>query len=111
MFARSFVATLVGVMLVTPAFAAPARNPRGINARQQRQTQRIRQGIKSGDVTRGEANRLRGDEAAVRAEERVYRKSGGGLSPAERKDLENDLNKNSREIYRVKHNDRMHTAS
>ena len=111
MFARSLVATVVGVMLVTPAFAAPARSPRGINARQHRQTQRIRQGIKSGEVTKGEANRLRGDEAAVRAEERVYRKSGNGLSPAERKDLEKDLNKNSREINRAKHNDRSRTAS
>jgi hypothetical protein len=111
MFARSFVATLVGVMLVTPGFAAPAHGPRGINARQQRQTQRIRQGIKSGEVTKGEADRLRGDEAAVRAEERVYRRSGDGLSQAERKDLEKDLNKNSRDIYRARHNDRSRTAS
>jgi len=42
----------------------------------------------------------------VRAEERVYRKSGGGLNKAERKDLEKDLNKTSREIYRAKHNQR-----
>lgn len=111
MFARSLVATVVGVMLVTPAFAAPARHPRGINGRQQHQTQRIRQGIKSGEVMKGEANRLRADEAAVRAEERVYRKSGDGLSPAERKDLEKDLSKNSREIYRAKHNDRNRTGS
>jgi hypothetical protein len=110
MFARSFVATLVGVMLASPAFATPVRSLRGINARQQRQTQRIRQGIKSGEVTNGEANRLRGDEAGVRAEERVYRKSGNGLSPSERKDLEKDLNKNSREIDRAKHNDRVRTA-
>jgi hypothetical protein len=60
---------------------------------------------------KGEANRLRADEAAVRAEERVYRKSGDGLSPAERKDLEKDLSKNSREIYRAKHNDRSRTGS
>jgi hypothetical protein len=41
MFARSLAATVVGVMLVTLAFAAPAHHPRGIDARQQRQTQRI----------------------------------------------------------------------
>ena len=94
MFARNLVATIVGVMLVTPAFAAPARNPRGINARQHRQAQRIGQGVKSGAVTKGEANKLKADEAAVRAEEKVYRKSGDGRSPRERRDLEKDLNRN-----------------
>ena len=43
---------------------------------------------------------------AIRAEERVYRKSGEGLSKWERRDLQKDLNKTSREIYRAKHNNR-----
>jgi hypothetical protein len=55
-------------------------------------------------VTKGEADRLKGDEAAVRAEERAYRKSGDGLSLAEHWDLE-------KEIYRAKHNDRSRTGS
>jgi hypothetical protein len=36
---------------------------------------------------------LKADEAAIRAEERVYRASDKGLSQAEGRDLEKDLNK------------------
>jgi hypothetical protein len=36
----------------------------------------------------------------------VYRNSGDGLNKAERKDLEKDLDKTSKEIYKLKHNDR-----
>ena len=48
----------------------------------------------------------KGDEAAIRAEERVYRRSGEGFSRRERRDLQRDLNRTSREIYRARHNDR-----
>ncbi len=51
-------------------------------------------------------DRLRADEASIRAEERVYRKSGDGSSRWERRDLQKDLNRTSREIYRAKHNNR-----
>ena len=71
-----------------------------------RQTARIKDGVKDKELTRGELDKLRADEAAIRAEERVYRKSGDGLSKGEVKDLEKDLNKTSKEIYRAKHNDR-----
>jgi hypothetical protein len=86
--------------------AAGPRQGRGINAREHRQAQRIHQGVKSGEITPGEKDKLRADEAGVRAEERVYRQSGDGLNARERRDLEKDLNKTSREIYRAKHNDR-----
>ena len=82
------------------------RHPAGVNARQHRQADRIRQGNKAGELTKAEKNRLRADEAGIRAEERVYRRSGDGLNPRERRDLERDLNKTSREIYRFKHNER-----
>jgi hypothetical protein len=88
------------------AWAAPAGRPRGINAREHRQAQRIKDGRHDGELTKGELDKLKADEAAVRAEERVYRQSGNGLNKAERKDLEKDLNKTSREIYRAKHNQR-----
>jgi hypothetical protein len=78
----------------------------GINARQHRQVDRIRAGRHEDQITRGELNRLRADEAAIRAEERVYRRSGDGLNRRERRDLQRDLNRTSREIYRARHNDR-----
>jgi hypothetical protein len=105
--------TRVAAIVIGCAFLAAAaqaaqgpRQGRGVNAREQRQAHLIREGVRSGELTPGERDKLRADQAAVRAEERVYRRSGDGLNPRERRDLENDLNKTSREIYRAKHNDR-----
>src|SRR5262245_35949986 len=110
MLVRRIVAVAFGLVLAAPcAFAqdqAPAQRPRGINAREHRQVQRIRDGRQNDELTRGELDRLRADEAAIRAEERVYRKSGDGLNRWERRDLQRDLNRTSREIYRAKHNNR-----
>jgi len=100
-----FVIGCAVLSLASQAAAAP-RQGCGVNAREHRQAQRIHQGVKSGEITPAEKDRLKADEAAVRAEERVYRQSGDGLNKAEKRDLEHDLNKTSREIYRAKHNDR-----
>jgi hypothetical protein len=106
MFVRTIV-TAVGItFLSTAAFAATAQRPAGVNAREHRQAERIRQGVKGDDLTKAELDKLKADEAAVRAEERVYRQSGDGLNAREHRDLERDLNRTSREIYRAKHNRR-----
>lgn len=112
MVVRRIIAAAFGLVLAAPIVSLAqdatdtAAHHRGINARQERQAARIRDGRQDGELTRGELNRLRADEAAVRAEERVYRRSGDGLSQGERRDLERDLNRTSREIYRDKHNNR-----
>jgi hypothetical protein len=105
---RFIAVSVVGLALLVPAMSSAAgrRHPRSVNARQHRQTERAKDGVKDGEITRGELDRIRGDEAAIRAKERVYRRSGDGLTRGERRDLEKDLNKTSREIYRDKHNDR-----
>jgi hypothetical protein len=103
----------IGLASAASAQTATAEHPHraGVNARQHRQAGRIKDGVQDGSLTRGERNHLRADEAAIRAEERVYRRSGYGLSPRERRDLERDLNQTSREIRRFKHNDREPGAS
>jgi hypothetical protein len=115
MFARHFAAAVLGVALVTPAIAfaqdrttTPDPNhPRmGVNAREHRQARRIKDGKQDNELTKGEMDKLKADEAALRAEEKVYRQTGGGLNKRERKDLQRDLNKTSREIHRAKHNPR-----
>ena len=80
------------------------RSPRdpAVNARQHNQQERIAEGVKSGQLTGQEAVRLQREERAVRVEERAY-KADGKLTPAERKDLNQDLNKVSRDIYNQKH--------
>ena len=108
---RTLLMTVLCLGLAAPAAYAAnpsgsKSRPAGINAREHHQTARIKDGVKDKELTRGELDKLRADEAAIRAEERVYRKSGDGLSQGEKKDLEKDLNKTSKEIYRAKHNDR-----
>ena len=109
---RAVVMTVLCLGMAVPAAYAQdasgsTSRPAGINAREHRQVERIKNGVKDKELTRAELDKLRADEAAIRAEERVYRKSGGGLNKQERKDLEKDLNRTSREIYRAKHNNRV----
>ena len=109
MFVRTILITIMGVALMTPAaFADPAgrlqHRPAGINKREHRQAKRIKHGVKQDEITKAEADRLKADEAAIRAKEKVYRNSGDGLTRPEVKDLERDLNKTSREIKRATHN-------
>ncbi len=109
---RVILVALLSLGFVAPAAIADAAQstkgrPAGINARQTRQADRIKDGVKNQELTKGELDKLKADEASIRAEERVYRNSGNGLNNAERRDLEQDLNRSSRQIYRLKHNDRV----
>ena len=80
---------------------AGTRDPR-VNARQYNQHDRIRQGVRSGELTRHETRRLAGEQRDVRQLERAY-KSDGKLTGAERRDLHHEQNQTSRDIYRQKH--------
>lgn len=73
-----------------------------INHRQNKQGERIRQGVHSGQLTRAEAKDLREDRRDIRKEEREY-KSDGHLSKAERRDLHKDMNALSKNIHSAKH--------
>lgn len=78
-----------------------------INEREHRQIRRIAQGVRSGQLTNRETVRLLAEQADIRAEEYRFRHSGGGLSARERLRLQHDLNRASRDIYRLKHNARV----
>lgn len=109
---RLVVATSIVLAAAAPAFAqsptpSPAPNPKhGINAREARQEERIKEAKKDGELTKGELDKLRADEAALRARERVFRESGQGLDSKEYKALEKELNRLSKEISRASHNGR-----
>src|SRR5215468_5626364 len=100
---RTVIMTVLCLGLVAPVVYAQdasgsSDHPKSINAREHRQAERIKDGVKNKQLTPAELDKLRADEAAIRAEERVYRKSGDRLSKVEKKDLEKDLNKTSKEI-------------
>lgn len=75
----------------------------GINHRERREQQRINQGIRSGELTRREAGRLEAGLARIRTNERFARMTGGGINPRERARLDREINRESRAIYRQKH--------
>jgi hypothetical protein len=79
-----------------------------VTERQDNQRARIHQGVKSGELTRHEAKRLRAEQRRIRAEKRMA-KADGVVTRAERAQIRRDQNRASRDIYRQKHDDQNRT--
>jgi hypothetical protein len=94
------VAVLLTVTMATPIFANP-KTP-GVDRREHKQKQRIKEGVRSGQLTREEARGLAAEQKAIRAKEREMR-SDGVVTPQERRDLHQDLNESSKNIFQEKH--------
>ena len=76
-----------------------------IGQRRENQQDRIAQGIRSGQMTPGEASRQESREQGLNREISGMRQANGGkLSAGERKLVNQQQNKQSRQIYREKHN-------
>ena len=95
------VATLAVSMLVAASALAQPNTP-VVDARQANQKARIQDGVKSGELTRREATRLRAEQRRIRADERRA-KADGVVTPAERTQLRREQNRASRDIARQKH--------
>ena len=77
----------------------------GVPARQDRQQQRIGNGVKSGQLTPLETSRAEHNEAKINKEVHNDRTANGGkLTPGEHKQVEHQQSKESRQIYNEKHN-------
>ena len=88
-----------------PAPTPPIPKPATIPQRQENQQDRIAQGVKCGQLTAGETANLETKEAAINHEVRADRNANGGkLTPAERAQVNRQLNRTSKQIYRDKHN-------
>lgn len=99
----SLALIVAGVMAVASWSQADARGrDPGVNARQHNQQQRVRQGVRSGELTRREAGSLTREQRDIRQLERAY-KSDGELTRSERVDLHREQNQASRHIYQQKH--------
>ena len=73
--------------------------------RQVRQHKRIKQGVKSGEITRAEAVNLRNGQKEIREDKREAR-ADGVVTPVEKKEIRQGQRKESRKIFRKKHNRR-----
>ena len=94
----TFIAAMLGVAAVA---AAPAEAR--INQRQAHQQQRIARGVASGQLNTRETYRLERQEGRIAAYEARSRADGGGLSLRERARIEHMQDRESRRIYRQRH--------
>ena len=100
---------LVMAVFIATSFlgAASAQNnetPR-IDKREARQQERIDQGVKSGELTKKEANTLQRHQNRINAAESKA-KADGKVTAQERKKMTRMRNRNNRAIYNKKHNAR-----
>jgi uncharacterized membrane protein YebE (DUF533 family) len=95
----SMMAAIVAAAAL-PALAQTATP--GIDKREANQQARIQQGVQSGQLTPKEAAKLERGQAKVDAME-AKAKSDGVATAKERKKIAKEQNKQSRKIYREKH--------
>jgi hypothetical protein len=88
------------------ATPAPRAKPKPTVAqRKENQQDRIAQGVKSGQLTAGETAKLETKEAAINGETKADRAANGGkLTATEKKQVNGQQNKLSKQIYADKHN-------
>ena len=92
-----FVTTILALMWCSAAWAERSSN------RDYRQTRRIRQGIRSGKITRPEVRRLKKEQRRI---DKAYHRASadGHLNWRERQRLDKMQDRASRHIYRAKRN-------
>ena len=69
------------------------------------QRERIADGRRSGELTKGEAFRLSQEQRHMSRERRRYKHNDGHISRAERRHLRHERHRASHRIHRYKHND------
>ena len=75
-----------------------------LKKRSARQSKRIKQGVKSGQLTQRETKKLVRQQRQIRQKRHRFIRNDGVLSPSERASLQRQRNRASRTIFRAKHN-------
>lgn len=88
----------IGIAAATVPAATAQAGWQNINQRQAQLDQRIDQGVRSGQLNRNEAARLRAEFRGIADLEIRYRRSAPGLTVAERRDLDRRFDALSRKI-------------
>lgn len=100
---KNFIAAglLLAFVTVTSAGFAQTKTPR-VTKRQERQQERIAQGVKSGELTAKETKHLEAREVKIQNDKKEA-KSDGVVTAKERAKLNREENRSSRAIRRQKH--------
>jgi hypothetical protein len=100
------VKTIVKMIVVVSALSSLAMAAE-VDRREDRQQDRIGQGVQSGQLTPGETARLERQEQRIDNQVKAERAANGGhLTAAERAQVNREQNRESRRIYAAKHNAR-----
>ncbi len=97
------LASLAAVTLSLFTESASAGSTPGVDKRQHNQAGRIYDGVRNGSLTAKETGQLMRGQARLRNQERRF-KSDGVVTPGERVRMHRNLNRQSRRIWRKKHN-------
>jgi hypothetical protein len=108
--------TMAALVIAGLAFSAPVASaqtttperPKGeVNKRLENQKDRIQAGVRDGQLTKRETERLVTEDKAIHAQEKADRQANSGkLTRGDKKQLNRELNKTSRQIHRARHNNR-----
>ena len=109
MFNLKAAVAAIAVAIAGAAFAQTTSTPPagatatpGIDKRQANQEKRIEQGVKSGELTKKEAGRLEKRESKLQADKEKAQ-ADGKVTKQERKQLQHEASRDSKAIYRQKH--------
>ncbi|HUI31001.1 MAG TPA: hypothetical protein VLX91_12375 [Candidatus Acidoferrales bacterium] len=103
-----FVALAIsGISMAQEQTTQPPVRPK-VAQRQINQQKRIRQGVKSGQLTKGETRNLERQQARIQRTKQMDKaEHGGKLTPRNKAQLNRMQNRAGRHIYREKHNARV----
>ena len=99
---RIVVSMMMGALMLGGVSNLLAQNE--VNDRQRNQQKRIGEGVENGSLTAGETAHLEKQETAIHHEVKTDRRANGGaLTAQERRQVNRQQNRESKRIYRQKH--------
>ena len=98
------VVGLLTLAVATSSVMAQTQTPR-VTKHQFKQEARIHNGVKSGELTRGEAVRLHAQQAKIKRDKKRAR-ADGMVTQRERTKLTREQNRANKNVYLKKHNHR-----
>jgi hypothetical protein len=100
---RIVVSMMMGALLLGGVSSVLAQDNE-VNERQRNQQKRIGEGVENGTLSPGETAHLEKQEAAIHHEVKTERQANGGtLTAQERRQVNRQQNRESRRIYKAKH--------
>ena len=106
---KAAVLTILFLLGISSGISISQTRTPDLDRRERNQRARIRDGVKSGELTRPEARRLAVRDRKFRAH-KMMAKADWRVTRGERRHLKRELRRNGRHLHRLKHNHRRRAA-